>query len=116
MSYFVFFVLSVIFSSCTIIKSSHHYTLGTECLEKGDHEEAIENLKKAVELDPESGRNQTNLSMAYLNSGNNYMAWVHTRKSLLEKYPDKCALHNFLSFCKDMIVTKGLDQPGTCLD
>lgn len=90
--------------------------MGTQCLQNGDLQGAIENLKKAVELGPEIARNHTNLSAAYSLVGEEYLAWVHARKAVLADYSDATGKLQFAIICERMVVKKGLDQPGTSLE
>lgn len=85
-------------------------------MQKGDHQGAIVALKKAVELDPELGRNHTNLCAAYILAGDEENGWVHARKSVLNNTPDANSKQLYAIFCDKLIKQKGLDQPGTTLD
>lgn len=99
--------------SCNILRSSINYTRGTQCLDTGDSEQAIEYLEEAVRLDPDFARNHTNLAAAYTQNGEYEKAWIHIRKSMFCKYPDKCGETSFRSFYRQWVTERGKDKLGT---
>ncbi len=105
-------LMIIIATSCNSISSSLNYSKGTECLEKGDYEEAVASLEKAVELDPDMGRNHTNLATAYAASGEWDKAWKQSRTGLKAKYPDEHGLKSFDSIYKAYVTSRGIDKIG----
>lgn len=83
-------------TSCSGIKSSINYTMGTDSLNSGNYSEAIEYLEEAVRLDPTMSRNQNNLAAAYMANGDFEKAWFHSRKAVLCK---PITLEAGITFC-----------------
>lgn len=109
-------LVSLVFTGCSTISSSYHYTSGTQCLERGDYAGAIVELEQAVELDPEMARNHSNLSYAYLCNQELDKAWYHSRQAVLCPYKDDAGYGNFSNICKLMIIDPKLNEPGTPIE
>lgn len=109
----LFLLVLVVPTSCSTIRGSVNYTQGTQFLQQGDFDNAIYYLESAVEQDPESGRNHTNLSAAYIQKGYFDKAWIQLRKSISSKYPDENGALSFNLFCPKYLEMIGLDKPGT---
>lgn len=96
-----------------MVSSSLHYTKGTQCMESGKYSEAVAELEEAVRLDPEMGRNHTNLACAYMLTGDHEKSWIHYRKAVHCKTPCKETLKNFPVICEQKLAKNNLKQPGT---
>lgn len=105
-------VLGLFVTGCAAIKSSYHYTKGTQYLDNGNIEAAIGELNQAVDLYPDMGRNHTNLAAAYMLNNNVEKAWFHCRQAVLCPYQDADASLNFVKMCDLLIIKAGLNQPG----
>lgn len=100
-------------TGCGTIASSVNYTMGTQALGEGRYDEAVSKLEKAVELDPDMGRNHTNLAAAYGVSGDLEKHWIHCRKATLCKYPCPLMKLEFPSICEPKLAKNGLKKEGT---
>jgi tetratricopeptide (TPR) repeat protein len=107
--------LGLIFSGCSGIASSINYTKGTEYLDKRDYRKAIQYLEKAVELDPDFGRNHINLCAAYASVGNWEKAWFHSRQAVLCPMQDPEDSPFFWSIYEEYVRRRGLDKEGISL-
>ncbi len=110
---YIQFSFFLILTSCSLVTSSYHYTKGTQHLEQGNYEEAICELQKAVDLEPDFARNHLNLCAAYLNVGDYDKAWFHSRQSRICKYDDGLSEIQFVHLCDRFIHQAELDKPGT---
>lgn len=105
------------FTGCMAIGSTLNYTLGSQCLIDKEYNEAVVYLERAVELDPDMGKNHQNLAMAYLQLADYDKAWIHLRKALQCKYPDAYAARKtFPSFYQCYVTNQGIDELGTSRD
>jgi hypothetical protein len=66
---------TLLLMGCSTVSSSYHYTMGTEAVECGDLDTALEHLEQAVALDPSMGRNHNNLCAVYMGLGRMEDAW-----------------------------------------
>lgn len=115
--YLVFISLCcLLLVGCSIISSSIQYTKGTECLDRGDYQGAIQHLEKAVELNPTYSKNQGNLASAYLATGEIKKAWFHSRKAVLCNNCTEIDLFTFVFISHIIIEEKGLLEKGTSLE
>lgn len=103
-------------SGCSVISSSIHYTKGTECLEQGDYEKAVVELKQAVELDPEFPRNHINLRCAYINMGEHFKGWCCLERARLCHNEKERKCYNFAWNCKKYMQAQEVDTKGTPLN
>jgi tetratricopeptide (TPR) repeat protein len=115
-SVFFIFACSYLLAGCSIISSSIQYTKGTECLERGDCQGAIQHLEKAVELNPTYASNQGNLACAYIAAGEIEKAWLHSRKAVLCNNSSEADLFTFVYLCHMFIEEKGVLQKGISLE
>ncbi len=92
------FALSL--TSCThsLITGSYYFTLGTQCLERGEYEEARNFLEKSIEHDPSQPRSHTNLAIAYDNLGEDKKAWLEFRNAYKLEPRDKYIAINLVNF------------------
>ncbi len=103
----------LMFTSCNTAASSIYFYKGTQCLQEGNFEQAIVDLKKAVELNPTYARNHVNLCAAYMIIGDDEKAWYHSRQSRMCRYGDNSSEKQFENQCDRYIHKPGLDRPGT---
>lgn len=89
-------VTCTLLAGCGTVASSLQYTQGTKCLESGDYQSAITCLNESVRLDPDMKRTHTNLSVAYLKTGDVENAWYHARQGTLAKYGNESETRNAL--------------------
>lgn len=80
---------------CNTIRSSCEYTMGTDCLEYGDYDEAIKHLKRAVEFCPNVSKNQNNLAAAYASKGELLKAWYHSKEAVMLDPINREHVNNF---------------------
>lgn len=80
---------------CSRIWSSYHFTKGTECLKKGDYQEARLHLEEACELDPSMSRNHNNLAYIYMQLGEIDKAWYRARQAAFVDPSNEEAVINF---------------------
>jgi type IV pilus assembly protein PilF len=72
--------------------------LGQGYLEQGQHEIALERLKRALELDPTSAQAHTVLGVLYEEIGRRELAETHYRRSLALKPDSGMMMNNFGTF------------------
>lgn len=108
-------VTLVLFTGCSVVNSSVHYTKGTESLERGDYETAIVQLKHAVELCPELPRNHINLRCAYILVGEHYKGWYCLEQARLCMDEEARRNYNFAWACKKYMKSQEVDKEGTPL-
>lgn len=72
--------------------------LGQGYLEQGQHEIALDRLKRAIELDPTSAQAHTVLGVLYEEIGRRELAETHYRRSLALKPDSGMMLNNFGTF------------------
>lgn len=71
----------LILSSCSTVSSSYHYTMGTECLNKGQLIEAKEHFEKSLESWDGHVDALNNLGVTYMALGEIENAWPCYRKA-----------------------------------
>lgn len=112
---FFFLSITVLVASCSIVASSFHFTLGTQCLDKGDYIGAVRHLERAVELDPTMSRNHNSLACAYMGIQEVEKAWYQSRQAVLCEPVDYISLETFMNIYKLCVKNRGLNQKGTSL-
>jgi tetratricopeptide (TPR) repeat protein len=100
-------------SGCAGLRSSLHYTKGTQQLSCGNYPEAVVELEQAVKLDPSMARNHTNLTAAYIANNNEEKAWFQARQAVRCRYDDGLREFQFMLFCQRKIINPGLCRQGT---
>ncbi len=117
-----YYIYGILAGSCTLIfgcntiKSSYHFTRGTECLDQANYQGAIEHLEQAVELDPSMSRNHCNLAFAYHKSGQLKKSWFNARQAVLldptnmEAVQNMHSIYTQLNFDKQIIPGISIDE------
>lgn len=85
---------------------------GTYSLNQGDYEGAIENLEKAVQLQPSFPSYRNHLSEAYAHAGEHEKMWTQAKLAVLSPYKDDEAQAHFENVCDNLFKEMGIDQPG----
>lgn len=110
---FPLFCAAAISVGCSAINSSLNFTKGTDCLVNGDYNQAAAYLEKAVELDPDMGRNHTNLAAAYLALEEKEKAWKESRAAINCKNTNSDDYECFAIMFVQYADGQGLCRPGT---
>lgn len=100
---FVSICLILVFTSCSTVNSSLHYTKGTEALEVENYDSAIIHLEKAIELDPSLSRNHNNLAHAYFEKDRILDGWPHIRKAVILDPSNQYAHQNFERYFRTLL-------------
>jgi tetratricopeptide (TPR) repeat protein len=90
-----FLAIWVILNSCSTMQGSYHYTMGTQCLNKGDLGGAFTHFTQACELDPSTASYHNNLAFTYLQLGEVDKAWYHLRQAAFLDPDDAEVVSNF---------------------
>lgn len=94
----LWFALALILAGCATVASSPHFTRGTQALERGDYQTAVNELNEAVQLEPGVSRYHNNLSFAYFKLKNEQKGWFHLRQAVLLDTNNRRAAASFESY------------------
>ncbi len=110
---FLLISFSSLLVSCSVIRSSYHYTKGTECAQNGDFEMARFHLEQACVLDPTMSRNYNNLAMTYVNLKQYDKAWYCVRQAAITDPGNIHGVENFYNFLTELEKLYNLQKGST---